>query len=176
MEYRAGVNPGPVSISVHVGEALLTTTIQQAALGVVLLAPVTRSFFNKTPLPLEVQVTSAAGPVANGTKVGWFSTTGRVGETQPTTDGVARAAWDPTETTWRPRVDFVVVVGQGRAQQRMGWTRTVETGTLTNYRAVRFASPRTHAASCDFSARCSPGVSPRMFVVTKPKQPKETPR
>jgi hypothetical protein len=147
VEYRAGVNPGPVSINVHVGEALLTTTIQQAALGVVLLAPATRSFFNKTPLPLEVQVTSAAGPVANGTKVGWFSTTGRVGETQPTTDGVARAAWDPTETTWRPRVDFVAVVGQGRAQQRMSWTRTVETGTLTNYRAVRFASLGTHAAS-----------------------------
>ncbi len=30
--------------------------------------------------------------------------------------------------------------------------------------------------SCEFSIGCSPGVSPRMFVVTTPKQTKETPR
>lgn len=167
MEYRAGVNPGPVSINVHVGEALLTTTIQQAALGVVLLAPATRSFFNKTPLPLEVQVTSAAGPVANGTKVAWFATTGRVGQTQPTTDGVARASWDPTETTWRPRVDFVAVVGQGRAQQRMAWTRTVESVSLPSYRAVRFASLATNAVSPPVQAAAEPrhvAVSPAVVA------------
>jgi hypothetical protein len=140
VKYRAGVNPGTVTLNAHVDDALLTISIQQAPLGVVLVAPTTRSFFNKTSLPLELQVTSPAGPVANGAKIGWFATTGRVAETQPVTDGIAKASWDPTQTTWRPRVDFVAVVGQGRAQQTMTWTRAAVVSQNAQRRGVRTAS------------------------------------
>ncbi len=140
VKYRAGVNPGTVTVNAHVDDALLTVSIQQAPLGVVLVAPTTRSFFNKTALPLELRVTSPAGPVANGAKIGWFATAGRVTETQPVTDGIARANWDPTQTTWRPRVDFVAIVGQGRAQQRMSWTRTAVVAGNAQRSGVRTAS------------------------------------
>ena len=140
VRYRAGVNPGPVRINAHVDDALLTVTLSQAQLGVVMTVPTIRSFFDKTALPIEVQLSSSAGPVADNAPVVWFSSTGRISPSQPVTGGIARATWDPTQTTWRPRVDFAVIVGQGRAQRKMTWSRTAPTADASTASPVRVAS------------------------------------
>jgi hypothetical protein len=136
--YKAGTSLGMKTLRVRIGDAVAETTVRQVPLGITLTVPASRSYHDRTALELQIEVVSQAGPPADGAPVSWFASIGRMVTTQEMAGGVAKARWDFARIGWRPRVDFVVMVGEGRAQRRMQWTTepvTADNGASATRRA-----------------------------------------
>jgi hypothetical protein len=123
VKYRAGINPGMKTLRAHVDDVVLEKQVEHVPLGVMLIAPTSRSYHDRTPQELRVRVTCSAGPVSDEVEIGWFATVGLVEQTQGLVNAEAIARWKYETVTHRPRVDFAVVVGKGRARGVV-WIRT----------------------------------------------------
>ena len=126
--YRAGTEPGPMTLRAYVDDAVLQIQITHSPIGIILINPPTQTdFHDRAPLELRVSVTSSGGEVSPEAEIGWFATVGPMKETErllsPDGEGVAEVAarWHFERLTPRPRVDFVATRGRGRTQHRMQW-------------------------------------------------------
>ena len=139
VKYRVGIDPGEKTLRAYVDDVVLEKQVEQVPLGVMLIAPTIRSYHDRTAQELRVRLVSSAGPVSEEAEIGWFATVGLVEQTRGLVDGEAIARWKYETVTHRPRVDFAVVVGKGRAQQRMVWIRTRATASIRPVRPDREA-------------------------------------
>ena len=122
--YRAGIRlGGEHKVIARLDRAVGEFVLQQRPIGIQLLdAPAEKDWFDRSMPVFTVRLTSTGGDVANGAPIAWFSSVGRMVVTQEVQGGIAKAKWDFSRVTHRPRVYFTVTLGGGLSQHRMTWT------------------------------------------------------